>query len=293
MLRLAQEEMETLKSNFQELQNGIIVSLLPKDPADDKGCVLEVRAGAGGEEACLFAKDLFGMYQRYANSRPRWKFEIVESSDSESGGYKLAIATISGPSAYGTLKYESGVHRVQRVPTTESSGRIHTSAASVTILPQAEELDLHIREEDLRIDVYRSSGAGGQHVNTTNSAVRITHLPSGIVVAIQDERSQHKNKAKALSLLRARLYDAERRKLAEGQSSARKQQIGSGDRSERVRTYNFPQGRITDHRIGYTEYDMDRMLRGELLDDFISRLHTRSTSAAAAEHFAAGDHHSS
>lgn len=287
---LAREELGSVASKLAGVQHEIIVQLLPKDPADEKGCVLEVRAGAGGEEACLFAKDIFSMYQKYASLK-RWKFEVVELSESDQGGYKLAIATISGKQVYGLLKHESGVHRVQRVPITESSGRIHTSAASVTILPEAREMDIEIREEDLRIDVYRASGAGGQHVNTTNSAVRITHKPTGLAVAIQDERSQHKNRAKALSVLRARLYDMERQKIAADQSSARKRQIGSGDRSERVRTYNFPQGRITDHRVGVTEHDMEAMLAGQLLDGYIEALQVDAQAALAEDFFSTTRHH--
>lgn len=285
MKLLAKEELEAIKNMYRCLLDDVVESMLPKDPSDCKECVVEVRAGAGGEEACLFAKDLFMMYQRYCSIKG-WQFEVVEVSESDLGGYKLASATVSGKGdIYGTFKFESGVHRVQRVPATESSGRIHTSASSVTVLPQAEPVDVQIMDEDLRIDVYRSSGAGGQHVNTTNSAVRITHIPSGLSVAIQDERSQHKNKSKALSVLRARLYDAEQQKLSASTSSARRQQIGSGDRSERVRTYNFPQGRITDHRVGFTLHDMDAMLRGEALDEFIQHLRAAAKAQATSDFF--------
>lgn len=272
MRELALQERNLAAERVPKLERALLLSLLPRDVTDERGIVVEVRAGTGGEEACLFAGELFRMYERYAASHG-WKFEVAEYSSSDLGGCKLASATVSGGAGiYGRLKFESGVHRVQRVPATESGGRVHTSAASVAVLPQAEDVDITIRDEDLRIDVYRAGGAGGQHVNTTNSAVRVTHLPSGLAVAIQDERSQHKNKAKALSVLRARLFDAERRRAAAAQSSARKQQMGSGDRSERVRTYNFPQGRVTDHRVGVTEHGMEAVLAGERLDSFIQAL---------------------
>ena len=275
MKDMAREEASTLVPQVSGIERKLLLSLLPKDGTDDRGVVLEVRAGTGGEEACLFAAELFRMYERYATARG-WKFEVAEFGASDMGGCKLASATISSSSGsggiYGRLKFESGVHRVQRVPATESGGRVHTSAASVAVLPQAEELDVSIREEDLRIDVYRAGGAGGQHVNTTNSAVRITHIPTGLSVAIQDERSQHKNKAKALRVLRARIFDAERVRAEAAQSSARKQQMGSGDRSERVRTYNFPHGRVTDHRVGVTEHGMEGVMGGEKLDVFIEAL---------------------
>ena len=272
MRELALEERNLAVERIPVLERALLLSLLPRDAADERGVVVEVRAGTGGEEACLFAGELFRMYDRYSFAHG-WKFEVAEYSASDLGGCKLASATVSGGAGiYGRLKFESGVHRVQRVPATESGGRVHTSAASVAVLPQAEDVDITIKDEEIRIDVYRAGGAGGQHVNTTNSAVRVTHLPSGLSVAIQDERSQHKNKAKALSVLRARLFDVERRRAAAAQSSARKQQMGSGDRSERVRTYNFPQGRVTDHRVGVTEHGMEAVLAGEKLDPFIQAL---------------------
>lgn len=285
MRELAKEELGEARERATELERVLLLSLLPRDAADERGVVLEVRAGTGGDEACLFAGELFRMYERYAAGRG-WKFEVAEYAASDLGGCKLASATVSAPAGtggiYGRLKFESGVHRVQRVPATESGGRVHTSAASVAVLPAAEEVDVAIRDEDLRIDVYRSGGAGGQHVNTTNSAVRVTHLPTGLTVAIQDERSQHKNKAKALSVLRARLFDAERQRAAAAASSARKAQIGSGDRSERVRTYNFPQGRVTDHRVGVTEHGMEAVLAGERLDAFIEALQLQAQADALA-----------
>ncbi len=286
MRELAREELGEARARTTALERALLLSLLPRDAADERGVVIEVRAGTGGDEACLFAGELFRMYERYASARG-WKFEVAEFSASDLGGCKLASATVSTPAGggggiYGRLKFESGVHRVQRVPATESGGRVHTSAASVTVLPAAEDVDVDIRDEDIRIDVYRAGGAGGQHVNTTNSAVRVTHLPTGLAVAIQDERSQHKNKAKALSVLRARLFDAERRRVAAAASSARKAQIGSGDRSERVRTYNFPQGRVTDHRVGVTEHGMEAVLAGERLDGFIEALQLQAQADALA-----------
>jgi peptide chain release factor 1 len=233
--------------------------------------MLEVRAGTGGDEAALFAGDLLRMYQRFAESQ-RWRFELISASPSEMGGYKEGIASISGPGVFAKLKFESGVHRVQRVPATESSGRIHTSAATVAVLPEAEDVDIHIDDKDLRIDVYRSSGPGGQSVNTTDSAVRITHLPTGLVVIQQDEKSQHKNKAKALKVLRTRLFEMERERLASERAGARKSMVGSGDRSERIRTYNFPQGRVTDHRINLTLHKLDEVLEGEGLIEIIDAL---------------------
>lgn len=270
--KMAEQESCSLSIRVREVEQELLGSLIPNDEADSRNVILEVRAGTGGEEASLFAGELFRMYERYAALKS-WKFEVVEYMTSELGGCKLASAAVTGrEGVFGRLKFERGVHRVQRVPATESGGRVHTSAASVAVLPQAQEMEVSIRDEDLRIDVYRAGGAGGQHVNTTNSAVRITHLPSGISVAIQDERSQHKNKAKALKVLRARLYDIEKRRSAEVQSSARRQQIGSGDRSERVRTYNFPQGRVTDHRVGITEHGIEPVMDGEALDVFIDAL---------------------
>ena len=293
LLDLAEEELQDLKNKYQSLLDSVVESLLPKDDVDSKGCVVEVRAGTGGEEACLFAKDLFSMYQRFCQFKG-WTYDIVEQSQSELGGYKVAIATVScpkyseQPAPYALLKFESGVHRVQRVPATESGGRIHTSAASVTILPEADPLDIDIKDEDIRIDTYRSSGAGGQHVNTTNSAVRVTHIPSGTSVAIQDERSQHKNKAKALSVLRARILDAENQKAAASKSDARRQQIGTGDRSARVRTYNIPQGRVTDHRISYSihgDLDTPFLLAGESLEEMLEKLQSRAKSMAVQDMF--------
>lgn len=275
---LAREEQESTLERVPHMERELLLSLLPQDDDDERGVVLEVRAGTGGEEASLFAAELFRMYERYAVVKG-WKFEVAEYSSSDMGGCKIASATVSAGGSskavkggvYGRLKFESGVHRVQRVPATESGGRVHTSASSVVVLPQAGDVDVAVKDEDLRIDVYRAGGAGGQHVNTTNSAVRVTHLPSGLSVSIQDERSQHKNKAKALGVLRARLFDMERRRAAAAQSSARRQQIGSGDRSERVRTYNFPQGRVTDHRVGVTEHDIELVMNGEL-DAFVEAL---------------------
>src|ERR1700676_3182984 len=245
--------------------------LLPKDEADERNAILELRAGTGGEEAALFATNLFRMYQKYAAVHG-WRFEVMELSETGLGGFKEAIVAITRRNVFERLKFESGVHRVQRVPETEGSGRIHTSAATVAVLPEAEEVDIHIDEKDLRIDVFRSSGPGGQSVNTTDSAVRITHLPTGIVVSQQDEKSQHKNKARALKVLRARLYEMERQALAATRAADRKSQIGSGDRSERIRTYNFPQGRVTDHRINLTLYKIDKVLSGEALDEIIDAL---------------------
>ncbi|MEI6202209.1 MAG: peptide chain release factor 1 [Enhydrobacter sp.] len=271
MKAMAEEEAEALKKQIPVLEQAVKKMLLPKDAADEKNAILEIRAGTGGDEAALFAADLFRMYQRYA-AEHRWKFEIMELSDTGIGGYKEAIATVTGRNVFARLKFESGVHRVQRVPATEGSGRIHTSAATVAVLPEAEGVDIKIDEKDLRIDVFRSSGPGGQSVNTTDSAVRITHIPTGVVVSQQDEKSQHKNKAKAMKILRARLYDAERQRLDDLRSADRKGQVGSGDRSERIRTYNFPQSRVTDHRINLTLYNLDEILEGRALDQIIDAL---------------------
>lgn len=271
MRDLALAEFHDLKARLPELERALHVELLPKDAADEKNAILEVRAGTGGEEAALFASVLFRMYQRYAELHG-WRFEVMDVADTGLGGIKEASASITGRGVFARLKFESGVHRVQRVPETESSGRIHTSAATVAVLPEAEEVDIQIDEKDLKIDVYRSSGPGGQSVNTTDSAVRITHLPTGLVVIQQDEKSQHKNKAKALKVLRARLYDAERRRQDEARAANRKTQVGSGDRSERIRTYNFPQGRVTDHRINLTLYKIDKVVNGEALDEMIDAL---------------------
>jgi peptide chain release factor 1 len=270
MLDMMEEEKYNLEKLIPELEKKIKLSLLPKDAADEKNAILEVRAGTGGEEAALFAAKLFNMYQRYAEKK-RWKFEIMEIADTGLGGYKEASALISGRNVFAKLKFESGVHRVQRVPETESSGRVHTSAATVAVLPEAEEIDIKIEEKDLRIDVYRSSGPGGQSVNTTDSAVRIVHIPTGVTVCQQDEKSQHKNREKAMKILRSRLYEAERERADKERSSSRKEQVGSGDRSERIRTYNFPQGRVSDHRINLTLYKIDAVMMGEL-DEFIDAL---------------------
>uniref|UniRef100_A0A5B7BVC2 Peptide chain release factor domain-containing protein n=1 Tax=Davidia involucrata TaxID=16924 RepID=A0A5B7BVC2_DAVIN len=271
MLDMATEELGHTMEEEKKLQNLLLKSLLPKDDADERDCILEVRAGTGGEEASLFAMDIFKMYDRYSLKKG-WKFEVVDITESDLKGYKEASAAISGAGVYGKLKFESGIHRVQRVPVTEKSGRVHTSAVSVAILPQADEVDVQLRNEDLRIDTYRSGGSGGQHANTTNSAVRITHIPSGMTVSIQDERSQHMNKAKALKVLCAKLYDMERSRLQRDRSKLRSEQIGSGDRSERIRTYNFPQGRVTDHRVGITHHSINDVMQGENLDLFIGAL---------------------
>jgi len=271
MRELAEMELPELESRIEALGDEMQILLLPKDAADEKSAILEIRAGTGGSEAALFAGDLFRMYERFASTKG-WKVEVLSASEGEAGGYKEIIATISGRGVFSKLKFESGVHRVQRVPETEASGRIHTSAATVAVLPEAEDIDIEIKPEDIRIDTMRASGAGGQHVNTTDSAVRITHLPTGLIVT-SSEKSQHQNRAKALQVLRSRLYDIERQKLDSERSANRKSQVGSGDRSERIRTYNFPQGRVTDHRINLTLYKLDRMIEGdldEMLDALIS-----------------------
>ena len=282
MKEMASNELMILENTLPTLEHSVRIALLPKDAADEKNAIIEVRAGTGGEEAALFAASLFGMYQRYAESH-KWRFEILTLSETGIGGYKEASAIISGNGVFARLKFESGVHRVQRVPDTESSGRIHTSAATVAVLPEAEEVDVHIEEKDIRIDTYRASGAGGQHVNTTDSAVRITHIPTGIVVTQQDEKSQHKNKAKALKILRSRIYEAEREKIAAERSASRKDQVGSGDRSERIRTYNFPQGRVTDHRINLTLYKIEAVVKEGDLDDFIEALISDDEAQKLAE----------
>ncbi len=271
MRELAHEERSEVQVRLEDLENKLLILLAPKDEADRKNAILEVRAGTGGDEAALFAGDLFRMYQNYAAAH-RWKVEVLSESESEAGGYKEIVASVSGQNVFSRLKYESGVHRVQRVPETEAQGRIHTSAATVAVLPEAQEVDIHVDEKDLRVDTYRSQGAGGQHVNTTDSAIRITHVPSGVVVQCQDEKSQHKNRAKAMMMLRAKLYDTERQNQDRARAADRKGQIGSGDRSERIRTYNFPQGRVTDHRINLTLYKLDRVITGEDLDDLIDPL---------------------
>ncbi|KAK2970222.1 hypothetical protein RJ640_021658 [Escallonia rubra] len=271
MQDMATEELGQAMEEEKRLQTMLLKSLLPRDDADERGCILEVRAGTGGEEASLFAMDVFKMYERYSLKKG-WKFEVVELAESDLKGFKEASAAITGAGVYGKLKFESGIHRVQRVPVTEKSGRVHTSAVSVAILPQADEVDVKLRNEDLRIDTYRSGGSGGQHANTTNSAVRITHIPSGMTVAIQDERSQHMNKAKALKILCARLFEVERSRVHMNRSKLRSDQIGSGDRSERIRTYNFPQGRVTDHRVGITYHSINDVMQGETLDTFVDAL---------------------
>ncbi len=272
MRDLAEAEKPELAERTETLRQDVRIALLPRDRADDKSAILEVRAGTGGDEAALFAGDLFRMYQRYAEARG-WRVEVMSVSEAELGGYKEIIASIEGTGVYARLKFESGVHRVQRVPVTESSGRIHTSAATVAVLPEAEEVDIDIAESDLRVDTFRSSGAGGQHVNTTDSAIRITHIPTGIAVACQEERSQHKNRAKAMKLLRSRLFEIEREKADSARAADRRGQVGSGDRSERIRTYNFPQGRLTDHRINLTLYKLPQVMEGDL-DDVVDALIT-------------------
>jgi peptide chain release factor 1 len=268
---MAATEAEEIRHKLPEAERSLAVQLLPRDAADERAAMLEVRAGTGGDEAALFASDLLRMYQRFAETQG-WKFELISASPSELGGYKEAIASISGAGVFAKLKFESGVHRVQRVPVTESGGRIHTSAATVAVLPEAEDVDVQIDDKDLRIDVYRSSGPGGQSVNTTDSAVRITHLPTGLVVIQQDEKSQHKNKAKALKVLRTRLFELERERVASERAGARRSMVGSGDRSERIRTYNFPQGRVTDHRINLTLHKLDEVLEGAGLTEIIDAL---------------------
>lgn len=270
LVAMGKEEIAAIEDNLPQAERDLAISLLPRDAADDRPAMLEIRAGTGGDEAALFGGDLLRMYEKYATSRG-WKLEIMSGNEADVGGYKEVVASIKGTGVFARLKYESGVHRVQRVPVTESGGRIHTSAATVAVLPEAEEVDVAIRDEDLRVDIYRSSGAGGQHVNTTDSAIRITHLPTGLVVTCQDERSQHKNRAKAMKVLATRLYDMERERLHAEQAGARKSMVGSGDRSERIRTYNFPQGRVTDHRINLTLHRLPEILEGEL-DEMIDAL---------------------
>jgi peptide chain release factor 1 len=282
MRALAADELYELERRLPELEHAVKLALLPNDEADARGAILEIRAGTGGEEAALFAGTLYRMYQRYAELRD-WRFEPLSVSDTGRGGIKEVVVAIKGRGVFRRLKYEAGVHRVQRVPVTEASGRIHTSAATVAVLPEAEEVDVKIEENELRIDVYRSSGPGGQSVNTTDSAVRITHLPTGIVVTQQDEKSQHKNKAKALKILRARLYERERMAREAERAASRKGQVGSGDRSERIRTYNFPQSRCTDHRINLTLYKLDHILAGDALDELIDALIAEDEAARLAE----------
>lgn len=282
MKEVAEEDFYRLEKLIPELEQQIKTALIPKEETDTKNAILEIRAGTGGDEAALFAADLLAMYKGYA-AKMGWRMEVVEASESDIGGCKEVIAEITGRNVFASLKYESGVHRVQRVPKTESGGRIHTSAATVAVLPEAEDVDVDINDSDLRIDTYRSQGAGGQHVNTTDSAVRITHLPTGIVVAMQDERSQHKNKAKAMKILRSKIYEQKYLSQMAERVENRRSQVGSGDRSERIRTYNFPQGRVSDHRINLTLYKLDEVLHGESLDEIIEAL----TSEDNAEKLAA------
>jgi peptide chain release factor 1 len=279
MRALAEADLPGVEERIDSLRHEIQILLLPKDAADQKNAILEIRAGTGGDEAALFAGDLFRMYERYAADQG-WRMEVVSASDGDAGGFKEIIASVSGKGVFAKLKFESGVHRVQRVPATEASGRIHTSAATVAVLPEAEEVDIEIRPEDIRVDTMRASGSGGQHVNTTDSAVRITHLPTGIMV-VQAEKSQHQNRARAMQILRARLFDMERSRANDERSESRKLQVGSGDRSERIRTYNFPQGRLTDHRINLTLYKLDRVMMGEL-DEVIDALITDHQSKLLA-----------
>ncbi len=281
MKAMAEEEIRGLDKKIPTLDKQIRMALIPKDEDDAKNAILEIRAGTGGDEAGLFAGDLFGMFKGYA-LKQGWTFDVLEASESDVGGYKEIVAEITGRNVFQRLKYESGTHRVQRVPKTESGGRIHTSAATVAVLPEAEEAEVDIRPDDLRIDTYRSQGAGGQHVNTTDSAVRITHIPTGVVVEMQEERSQHKNKAKAMKVLATRIYDIKRQKLADERAADRKEQVGSGDRSERIRTYNFPQGRVTDHRINLTLYKLDEVLSGEAMDEIVEALIAEDNASALA-----------
>ena len=280
MRALAEAEFYELKERLPALRHEIRLALLPQDEADARSAILEVRPAAGGDEAGLFAAELFGMYQKYAVQKG-WRTEVLEYEANELGGVKAAVAEINGRNVFARLKYESGVHRVQRVPSTESQGRIHTSTVTVAVLPEAEEVDVEVNEGDLRIDVYRASGAGGQHVNKTESAVRITHIPTGVVVAMQEERSQHKNRAKAMKILRSRLYDAQRSSVDATRAADRRSQVGTGDRSERIRTYNFPQGRVSDHRIGLTLHSIERVMGGEL-DEIVDRLTAEDQAARLA-----------
>ena len=282
MAALAADELAELKDREPELEHAMQVMLLPKDKADNSSVILEVRAGTGGDEAAIFAGDLFRMYQRHA-SLQGWKVEIMAASEAEMGGYKEIQASVAGDGVFAKLKFEAGVHRVQRVPETETQGRVHTSAATVAVLPEPEEVDIEINESDLRVDVFRASGPGGQSVNTTDSAVRITHIPTGVVVSQQDEKSQHKNRAKAMKVLRARLYEAEHARADAERAAARKGMVGSGDRSERIRTYNFPQSRVTDHRINLTLYKLNEVIAGDALDELIDALITQDRADRLAE----------
>ncbi len=281
MRELADMEKGEAQERLAELEQQIRIALLPKDAADEGGAILELRAGTGGDEAAIFAGDLYRMYERYAQTKG-WKVELLSASEGTAGGFKDVIASGSGRGVFAKLKFESGVHRVQRVPDTETQGRIHTSAATVAVLPEAQDVDIDINEADLKIDTMRAQGAGGQHVNKTESAIRITHLPTNTIVFVQDERSQHKNRARAMGLLKARLYDMQRQKLDSERAADRKSQVGSGDRSERIRTYNFPQGRLTDHRINLTLYKLDKIITGEALDDVIDPLITEHQAAQLA-----------
>ncbi|HME28686.1 MAG TPA: peptide chain release factor 1 [Pseudolabrys sp.] len=286
MRKLADVERHQLQVRKEQLAQQIRLALLPKDAMDDHNAILEIRAGTGGDEAALFAGDLFRMYERYA-AKQGWKTEILSISEGTKGGFKEIVAEVRGRGVFAKLKFESGVHRVQRVPDTEASGRIHTSTATVAVLPEVEDVDIHINEADLKIDTMRAGGAGGQHVNKTESAIRITHIPSGIVVAVQEERSQHKNRAKAMTMLRAKLYDQERSKRDAERAAERRGQVGSGDRSERIRTYNFPQGRLTDHRINLTLYKLPQVMEGEALDEIIDALVTEHQAELLAAEGAA------
>jgi peptide chain release factor 1 len=281
MREMAQAERPALEQRIETLAQEIRVALLPKDAMDERNVVLEIRAGTGGDEASLFAGDLYRMYERFA-ALAGWKVEVISASEGTMGGYKEIIAEVKGRGAFAKLKFESGVHRVQRVPDTETQGRIHTSAATVAVLPEVEEVDVDIKQDDLRIDTMRAQGAGGQHVNKTESAIRITHIPTGIVVMMQDSRSQHKNRASAMNILRSRIYDAEQQRIDSARSAERKEKVGSGDRSERIRTYNFPQGRVTDHRINLTLYKLPQVIAGEALGELVDALTTEHQAAQLA-----------
>jgi len=287
MRGMAEEERAELRQKLEKLDHDLRIALLPRDAADDSSAILEIRAGTGGDEAALFAGDLLGMYQRFC-ALQGWKTEVMSLSESDLGGYKDAVLEVAGRGAYARLKFESGVHRVQRVPATETQGRIHTSAATVAVLPEAEDVDIVIHDKDLRIDTYRAQGAGGQHVNKTDSAVRITHIPTNTVVAMQEEKSQHKNKAKAMMLLKAKIYDAERQRMDSARASERKSLVGSGDRSERIRTYNFPQGRVTDHRINLTLYNLSRIITGDELSQIVDALVAQDQADRLADFEAQG-----
>jgi peptide chain release factor 1 len=282
----ARAEVSRLENEIARLEQQITPLLIPRDPLDDRNCIVEIRPGTGGDEAALFAADLFRMYSRFAD-RHHWRIEIMSMSEGTLGGIKEVVFKVSGPQAFGTMRWESGAHRVQRVPHTESQGRIHTSAATVAVLPEVEEVDVDIKQDDLRIETMRSQGAGGQHVNKTESAIRITHIPSGIVVNMQDSRSQHKNRASAMNILRSRIYDAERQRIDAARSADRREKVGSGDRSERIRTYNFPQGRVTDHRINLTLYKLPQVMAGEALGELVDALTTEHQAAQLAAQGAA------